>query len=106
MNAIIDNFPGVHAERVISLVAESYGVTVSDLKGSSRRKSVVFARQVCMHLIRQDTRLSLDEIAKSLRRLDHSTAICGINRIAELRDTDPAVESEIGFIEGKIRGWV
>ena len=55
----------------------------SDLKSSTRTKTVVVPRQIAMYLCRQLTNLSLMEIAEAFSREVHTTVLHANNRIEE-----------------------
>jgi chromosomal replication initiation ATPase DnaA len=59
-----------------------------DTAQKSRKQEVVFARHVCMHLMKKFTRLSLKEIAEYFNSLDHSTVIHGLRRLQDLIETE------------------
>lgn len=67
---------------ILDEVAESFGVTVEELKGPRRRKSVALARQVAMYLIRILLKRSYAEVAQDLGRKDHTTAVHACEKIA------------------------
>jgi chromosomal replication initiator protein len=76
-------------ESVMAAVAETYQVSVDDLKGSSRRREISMARQVAMYLMRQHTELSLPKIGEVFGGKDHTTVMYSCDKITQLRDTDP-----------------
>lgn len=63
--------------------ARYYGLTVSQLKSVSRRRGVVLARDVAMHLARQLTGKSLAEIGTYFGGRDHTTVLHGCRQIDE-----------------------
>lgn len=72
-------------EAVLQAVAESYKVSLEDLKGNSRRKEISLARQVAMYLMRQHTDLSLPKIGEVFGGKDHTTVMYSCEKIAQLR---------------------
>ena len=57
--------------------ALAYGLTYDDLIGPSRLKEVSVARQEAMYRIRHELRLSFKDVARVLRRDDHTTTRWG-----------------------------
>jgi chromosomal replication initiator protein len=69
-------------ERVLTTVAEAYGVKPDALCGKRRTQSVVLPRQVTMYLLRQLTDLSLVEIGSVLGGRDHTTVMYSCSKVA------------------------
>lgn len=76
---------------VISLVAKEFDIQESDIRGTSRTKQVVLARQVAMYLMRTVLHLSLKQIGAFLGGKDHTTVIHAIEKLDRLRVTDQTV---------------
>lgn len=74
-------------KKVFSAISRFFNVNESQIKSSSRRASLVRARQILMYLLRNEAGLSLSGIGEIVGGRDHSTVIHGIervnNRIAE-----------------------
>ncbi|ERT08291.1 chromosomal replication initiator protein DnaA [Lyngbya aestuarii BL J] len=75
-------------EAVIQIVAETFKVSVEDLKGTSRRREISLARQVAMYLMRQHTDLSLPKIGELFGGKDHTTVMYSCEKITQLRNKD------------------
>ncbi len=88
---------------IINLVGEHYNVTPSDIKGKSRKKEIVFPRQIVMFILRKDNELALPTIGRMIGGRDHSTVIHSIEKIENLRNKDSNVEKDIKNIRQKLR---
>jgi chromosomal replication initiator protein len=75
-------------EAVIQIVADTFKVSVEDLKGTSRRREISLARQVAMYLMRQHTDLSLPKIGELFGGKDHTTVMYSCEKITQLRNKD------------------
>lgn len=84
----------IEPKAIAAAVARQFGVTVTELKGPSRRQSIATARSIAMYLMRQLTGESYEQIGRFFGRRDHTTAMHNIQKAAErLRDDEPLRES-------------
>jgi len=71
-------------ERILTTVAERFGVKSEQLCGQRRTRTVALPRQVAMYLTRQLTDLSLVEIGRMFGGRDHTTVIYACDKVGEL----------------------
>lgn len=96
----------IHVDTIASEVCAYLRVDLTEMMGRGRHKRVVLARSMTAYLSRRLTTLSYPEIARAMRRPNHSTIITAHNRMhAQLRAGDRvAVGSEFdGMTLGEIR---
>ena len=89
-------------DAVIAVVAEAFDVSMEDLKGSSRKREISFARQIGMYLIRQHTNLSLPKVGEVFGGKDHTTVLYSCDKIAQLRNTDPNLSQTLRQLSDRI----
>ncbi len=89
-------------EDIQRVVSDYYKVRMQDLKGSSRIKSIVVPRQVCMFLIEKHLGKSLTDIGRSFGNKDHTTVINARERIKNLQSTDPDLKRDIDELTMRI----
>ena len=82
-------------ERILTTVAEGFGIKADALIGRRRTRSIVLPRQVAMYLLRQLTELSLVEIGSLFGGRDHTTVMYACDRIAERIVGDTAFSDKI-----------
>jgi chromosomal replication initiator protein len=87
---------------IASVVAESFDVSPSQLKGKQRKRNILVPRQVAMSLIRELTSLSLKDIGSFFSGRDHSTVLNSIDRIEELKKNEPDLDRKIEEIRRKL----
>ena len=75
-------------DAVMSAIAETFNVSVDDLKSNSRRREISVARQIGMYLMRQHTDLSLPKIGEVFGGKDHSTVIYSCDKISQQKESD------------------
>lgn len=93
---------GLTADRIISLVAEEFGVDEARLLGRDRSKDIALPRHIAMYLIREETSQSLPSIGRALGDRDHSTILYGCEKIAGLLDTDDALRRRVMRLRERI----
>lgn len=91
-------------KQIIAVAARYFGVTQSALTGPSRRSSLVYARNIVVHLARRLTRLSYADIGRALGGRDHTTAMHADRRLAEQLARDPATQEAIEELDRLLRG--
>jgi chromosomal replication initiator protein len=84
-------------QKILSVVATTFGLQLSDLKGSSRKKALVRARHIAIYLIRENTELSLPEIGRIMGR-DHTTIYHAHQKINNERCIQPDLSNTLELI--------
>ena len=74
---------------ITAVVARHQNVPQSQLKSSSRKQSIVFARGLIVFLARELADLSYEEIGRALGGRDHTTIIHNYRKIAHECETNP-----------------
>ncbi len=90
-------------EDVQRAVAESFHVTVADLRSSSRAQQVVRPRQLAMYLCRELTDASLPKIGVRFGNRDHSTVHYAVAKIGKQMKSDRQVLNLVQDISAQIR---
>lgn len=85
----------VKLSTILKKTAEEFSVTVKDLKGPRRLKDIVFARQVCMYILREEFGYKLQEVSEFLKRKDHTTAIHAIDKVQSQMQSNPTFKEQI-----------
>jgi chromosomal replication initiator protein len=89
--------------RILSTVAEHFSVSVEELRGGARTRSVVLPRQVAIYLAKQTTTASLQEIGEELGGKHHTTVFHSIAKIHEQRSVDEVLNRVITTLLEKLR---
>jgi len=90
--------------RVIEAVSKHFKVDALSLRGSSRKASLVLARQVLMYLLRTELGLPLEQIGELVGGRDHSTVIHGIDKINNLISSSQGKKDEVLRVQTLIHG--
>ncbi|RMG56229.1 MAG: chromosomal replication initiator protein DnaA [Acidobacteria bacterium] len=71
-------------ELIQKVVADYYGLRVSDLKSKNNSRSIAVPRQIAMYLCKRLTKASLPEIGREFGGKHHTTVLHSYNKINEL----------------------
>lgn len=81
--------PEVDLKRIAKVVAAQFALKGSELKGTSRRQTVVSARGLAIYLARELTSLSLEQIGRFFGGRDHSTVLHAVRTITDRLQNEP-----------------
>ena len=88
---------------ILEVVAEHYGISVSDIIGGKRNAEIVTPRQVVMYLCREITDTPYKAIGILLGNRDHSTIINGDGKVRkQLQTNDGSLKNNIDIIRKKL----
>jgi chromosomal replication initiator protein len=102
---VIPHAPAARAtpvELIQSRVAEEFGVSQTELVGSTRAAGPLRARQVAILLTRELTDLSLPQIGRLYGGRDHSTVLNSLRRAEAWVAEDPDLASRVQELRGAI----
>ncbi|PSP10447.1 MAG: chromosomal replication initiator protein DnaA, partial [Cyanobacteria bacterium SW_9_47_5] len=89
-------------EAILMAVADTFNVSVEELKGNSRRREISWARQVGMYLMRQHTELSLPRIGEEFGGKDHTTVMYSCEKIEQLQQGDSHLSQTLRQLSDRI----
>jgi chromosomal replication initiator protein len=89
-------------EAVLNAVVETFGISLEDLKSSSRRREISVARQIGMYLMRQHTALSLPKIGEVFGGKDHTTVLYSCEKIAQQKEANPELARNLRQLSDRI----
>jgi chromosomal replication initiator protein len=94
----------VQPQQIISVVAETYGVSMDRMLGRERSRQVALPRQIAMHLLREEANISLPQIGEYLGGRDHTTIMYGCDKITDLLERDDKLRRQVIGIKEKLYG--
>ncbi|WP_269799148.1 chromosomal replication initiator protein DnaA [Glycomyces xiaoerkulensis] len=95
--------PEVTVDQIMQSTADYFGVQVSDLKGNSRSRVLVNARQVAMYLCRELTDLSLPRIGQAFGGRDHTTVMHANKKIRKQMAERRALYNQIAELTNRLK---
>ncbi|AFZ55616.1 chromosomal replication initiator protein DnaA [Anabaena cylindrica FACHB-243] len=87
---------------ILKVIAESFDISIEDLKSNSRRREISWARQIGMYLMRQLTGLSLPRIGEEFGGKDHTTVMYSCEKITQLQETDRSLIQTLRQLSDRI----
>ncbi len=90
-------------EEMLTEIAGYLGFSVEALKGKSRQRPLVSARQIAMYVFRDMTELSYPAIARLFGGRDHTTVIHAVDKTQRLMREDKATFDQVTDIIGRIK---
>ncbi len=89
---------------ILDATAETFGFSVDDLCGTSRRRPLVQARQIGMYVFRELTDFSYPAIAREFGGRDHTTVIHAVEKVAGLMKERRQVYDQVTELIQSIKG--
>jgi chromosomal replication initiator protein len=93
---------GLTLRGIAAAVCRHYGLRLAELRGPSRRQSVVVARGVAVYLARRLTNSSLEQIGRFFGERDHTTMLHAFRRVEQLLETDPGIRQSLGELQANL----
>ncbi|MBV9663254.1 MAG: chromosomal replication initiator protein DnaA [Actinobacteria bacterium] len=91
---------------ILDATSETFGFSVDDLCGTSRRRPLVTARQVGMYVFRELTDFSYPAIAREFGGRDHTTVIHAVEKISALMKERRQIYDQVTGLIQRIKSGV
>jgi chromosomal replication initiator protein len=88
---------------MLTVISEFFGFTVDALKGKSRQRPLVTARQVGMYVFRELTDLSYPAIAREFGGRDHTTVIHAVDKVQRLMKERQQVYDQVTELTQRLK---
>ena len=95
--------PEINADQIMVSTADYFGVSLEDLRGHSRSRVLVNARQVAMYLCRELTDLSLPRIGQAFGGRDHTTVMHADRKIRQQMAERRSLYNQIAELTNRIK---
>lgn len=101
---LTDTRPKVRTdEELLAEIAEILGFSVEALRGRSRQRPLVTARQIAMYAVRDVTELSYPAIARLFGGRDHTTVIHAVDKVQRLVRERQQVYAQVTDLIDRLR---
>jgi len=102
-NRMVDkNIKFISIDKIIEVISEHFDVNIEAMASQSRKRTVLYPRQMAMYFLVKYTQLSLDAIGGMFGGRDHTTVIAASRSIRDWMDTYENVACEVREITKKI----
>ncbi len=88
--------------KVIKEVALFYDLREKDLLDASRKREVVYPRQIAMYLLRSELKCSYPFIGRKFQGKDHTTAIYSFEKISKELESNEKLADEITLLKERV----
>lgn len=88
---------------ICQVVARYHGMKWQELRGPSRRQSVVQARNIVIYFARTLTKASLVQIGRYLGGRDHTTVLHAYRKLLAQREENPGLQQTLTEIESRLQ---
>jgi len=95
--------PEITAAQIMGACASYFGVSIEELCGASRSRTLVTARQISMYLCRELTDLSLPKIGQAFGGRDHTTVMHADRKIRELMAEKRSLYNQVTDLTSRIK---
>ncbi|MGD8114155.1 MAG: chromosomal replication initiator protein DnaA [Sphaerochaetaceae bacterium] len=92
-------------DSIIRVVSDYFNISVYDIKGKKRSKSVVLPRQIAMYIARSITDYSTTEIGYEFGGRDHTTVMHSVQRVEAMIKNDIAMSNSIQNLIRQVQNY-
>ncbi len=89
-------------KNILKAVAEFYDISINELINRSRKKELVYPRQITMYLIREELNGSYPYIGEKIGGRDHTTVMYAYQKINKNIENNESLLQEINLIKERI----
>lgn len=86
-------------DEIIKVIAGFYNINPEQIYEKTRKKEIVYVRQIVMYILREFYNASYPAIGKEIGGRDHTTVIHSYERVQENLKNDPNLQQEIDQIK-------
>ncbi len=97
-----DRTASVSPELILKMTAETFGVSVKELKGKKRARTISTPRKVAMFLARSHTGASYPELGTVFGGRDHTTVMSAVRSVEQLLAKGDPIRHRIEAIERRL----
>ena len=89
-------------DAIIKVVADHFGVSITELCGKRRHQAIAHARSIAMYLCRKHAQASFPQIGRGFGGKDHSTVIAACRKVDRALESNVTTRTDVESLERKI----
>ncbi len=93
----------VTIDLILTAVAETTGISVTEITGDKRSRTIVESRHLAMYLARELTDASLPKIGERIGNRDHTTVLHAVDKIAKLMREDREMYNRVQRLTSRVK---
>ena len=93
----------VTIDQILAAVAETTGISVTEITGDKRSRTIVESRHLAMYLARELTDASLPKIGERIGNRDHTTVLHAVDKIAKLMREDREMYNRVQRLTNRVK---
>jgi len=97
-----DRQKNITSKEILKKIADFYDITTEQILGPRRNKELVYPRQICAYILREELNYSFPKIGKELGGKDHTTIMHSCNKINKEMQINEVLKHEINGIKERL----
>jgi len=97
-----DRQKNITTKEILKKIADFYDITVDQILGQRRNKELVYPRQICAYVLREELNYSFPKIGKELGGKDHTTIMHACSKINRELQINEVLKHELNSIKEKL----
>jgi len=89
-------------DQIMDLISEHFGISKEVIVSKTRKREIVYPRQIIAFLLHATTTLTFYEISIFLGGKEHTVALHSVRTIQNLMDSDEKIKEEVEYLRNKI----
>lgn len=100
-----NSIENISLDIIQKVIAENYGISVSDLKSKKRSQKFVTPRQIAIYIAKELTEITYTELGEEFGGRDHTTTMYAYDKICEQIKFDSSLEAKIQLFIREIKDY-
>jgi len=104
VKGFIDHKKQLDLDSIQKFIADSFHITVNDLKSRSRKQQIAFPRNIAIYFCRKYTEMTLENIGDAFQR-NHATVLYALKTLETKIKRDRKIRSQIKYLGHRLEAF-